>query len=72
MSVGEMIKHQRIAYGLSQAELGERLGVGKGKIEKWECGCVEDIPLSKIQAMAKLFNIKPSKLIEDEGVASLK
>ena len=70
MTVGEVIKSRRIALGLSQVELGERLGVGKGKIEKWECGDVEDIPLSKLQTMATLFRIKPSELIEDENVDS--
>ncbi len=70
MSVGELIKSQRIAYGLTQAELGDRLGVGKRRIEKWESGYVADIPLSKVQTMAKLFGITTSWLINDEIVDS--
>ena len=68
MTVGEMIKSQRIACGLSLDDLSERLGVAKGKIEKWECGYVDDMSLSKIISIAKLFKIKPSKLIEEDVV----
>lgn len=65
MTVGEKIKAQRKALGLTQTELGERLGVRKNAVSKWECGRVDDIPGSKIKAMAALFGVSPSYLIDD-------
>lgn len=66
MSVSDKIKHLRESMGLTQTELGEKLGVKKNAVSKWECGRVEDIPTSKIKAMAVLFNVPPSYLIDDE------
>ena len=66
MRISEKIKLLRESVGLTQTELGERLGVKKNAVSKWECGRVEDIPTSKIKAMASLFNVPPSYLIDDE------
>lgn len=67
MTVGEKIKQQRKALGLTQTELGERLGVQKNAVSKWETGRVDDIPGSKIRAMAELFGVAPSYLIDGDG-----
>lgn len=70
MSVGEKIKSLRKAMGLTQTELGERVGVKKNAVSKWECGRVEDIPTSTIKALATLFDVAPSYLIDDDKDAS--
>ena len=49
MGVGDKIKTLRKAMGLTQTELGERVGVKKNAVSKWECGRVEDIPTSTIK-----------------------
>ena len=67
MTVGEKIKQQRKALGMTQTELGEKLGVQKNAVSKWECGRVDDIPASKIKAMAALFGVPTSYLIDDEA-----
>lgn len=67
MTVGEKIKAERKALGLTQTELGEKLGVRKNAVSKWECGRVDDIPGSKIKMMAALFGVSPSYLIDDEA-----
>ena len=67
MTVGEKIRAERKALGLTQTKLGERLGVRKNAVSKWECGRVDDIPGSKIKAMAALFRVPPSYLIDDES-----
>lgn len=67
MTVGEKIKERRKALGLTQTELGERLGVQKNAVSKWETGRVDDIPGSKIRAMAALFGVTPSYLIDSEA-----
>ena len=66
MKVGDKIKYLRKSLGLTQTELGERVGVKKNAVSKWECGRVEDIPTSTIKALASLFDVPPSYLIDDE------
>ncbi len=68
MTIGEKIKMQRKSLGLTQTELGAKLGVQKNAVSKWECGRVDDIPSSKIKVMAQLFGVQPSYLIDDEIV----
>ena len=66
MNIGDKIKSLRKAADMTQTELGNKLGVKTNAVSKWECGRVEDIPMSKVKAMAKLFNVKISCLIDDE------
>lgn len=66
MTIGDKIRLHRKALGLTQTELGEKLGVKTNAVSKWECGRVDDIPTSKIKAMAKLFDVQPSYLIDEK------
>ena len=66
MTIGEKIKYHRKKLLLTQTELGEKLGVKTNAVSKWECGRVEDIPTSKIKAMAALFGVRRSYLIDEE------
>lgn len=70
MTIGEKIKHHRKLLRFTQTELGDRLGVKKNAVSKWECGRVDDIPASKIKQMAELFSVPLSYLIDDEAEAS--
>ena len=56
---------------MTQTELGEKLGVKTNAVSKWECGRVDDIPTSKIKAMAKLFDVQPSYLIDEKQPAPI-
>ena len=69
MTIGDKIRMHRKALGLTQTELGEKLGVKTNAVSKWECGRVDDIPTSKIKAMAKLFDVQPSYLIDEKQPA---
>lgn len=66
MTLGNKIRMHRKRLGMTQTELGEKLGVKVNAVSKWECGRVEDIPTSKIKALANLFEVPPSYLIDDE------
>lgn len=68
MRICDKIKSLRESMGLTQTELGEKLGVKKNAVSKWECGRVEAIPTSKVKAMAALFNVPPSYLIDDDEI----
>lgn len=57
------IKERRIAMGLTQEELAEKLGLQKSAIAKYENGRVENIKRSTIQNMANILHCKPSYLL---------
>ena len=67
MKTGEKIRMLRKQAGLTQTELGEKLGVKTNAVSKWECGRVEEIPMSKIKTMSTLFDVPPSYLIDDDA-----
>lgn len=62
MIIGDKIKFLRQELGLTQAELGDKLGVTKQAVYKYEKDSVGNIPLDKIALMAKIFNVSPSYL----------
>lgn len=63
MGMAERIKERRIAMGLTQEELGEKLGLQKSAIAKYENGRVENIKRSIISNMAKILNCSPCYLM---------
>ena len=63
MPMSDRIKELRLAAGLTQEELGEKLGLQKSAIAKYEKGRVENIKRSTIQAMAELFGVSPSYVL---------
>ena len=67
MTIGQKIKSLRKQHHMTQTELGERLGVKKNAVSKWETGRVEDIPAAKIKAMAGLFDVPASYLIDNDA-----
>ena len=71
MTVGEKIKALRKSIGLTQTELGQRVGVQKNAVSKWECGRVEDIPTSTIKQLANLFDVPASYLIDTDDSIDL-
>ena len=70
MTLGEQIQALRKAAGLSQEELGEKLGVARQSVSKWESGAT--VPeLDKLIAMSKLFGVSVGSLLgleESEGL----
>ena len=65
MNIGEKIKAARISKGLTQAELGELLGVQKSAIAKYENGRVVNIKRSTLQKISDVLGIRPAELISD-------
>lgn len=70
MEMGEYIKKLRTGenkYGkkMTQEELGKMLkpSVGRGAINKWELGNVENIRRTHIQQMADIFGVQPHELM---------
>lgn len=71
MTLGEQIQSLRKAAGLSQEELGDRLGVARQSVSKWESDTT--VPeLEKLIAISQLFGISMGALLgleEPEGAA---
>lgn len=63
MNMAERIKERRISMGFTQEELGEKLGLQKSAIAKYENGRVENIKRSVIANMAKVLECSPAYLM---------
>ena len=61
--MGKRIHDMRTECGLTMEQLGEKLGVGKSAINKWEKGEVEYIKRSYIAQMASIFHCSPAWLM---------
>ena len=68
MEMKDRIRERRLALGMTQEELADRLGLQKSAIAKYENGRVENIKRSIIQKMASVLECTPSYLLclEDE------
>ena len=62
-SIGDRIKNLRIMYGLSQEEVGNRVGVQRAAINKYEKGLVTNIPLTTVEKLATLFDVSPTYIV---------
>ena len=63
MTMGERIKALRTQQGLTQEELGEKVGVKKSAIYKYETGLVVNLKRSTIEKLAKALGVKPTYLM---------
>lgn len=68
MTMGERIRYLRESKGMTQEELGEKIGVQKSAIRKYEKGEVQNIKRSNIKKLADIFGVNPTYLmcLEDE------
>lgn len=65
MTLGEKIMHLRQSKGLSQEELGEKMGVSRQAVSKWETE--QTVPdVDKIIQMSKFFGVTTDYLLKDE------
>lgn len=66
MGMAEKIKERRNIMGLTQEQLGAKIGLQKSAIAKYENGRVENIKRSVIIAMAKVLECSPCYLMDWE------
>ena len=60
--IGDNIKRRREELGKTQVWLAEKTGESKQTIYKYETGIVSNIPLSKIEVIAKALSCDPGEL----------
>lgn len=63
MTTGERIKYYRKQAHLTQDELAQKIGTTKQNIYKYEKGVVDNIPLSRISAIASAADASPSEIL---------
>jgi len=59
MTLGERIRAHRKAVRMTQAELGQLLGVQSSAVSKWEKGRVDNLTIAQIARMAEIFGVSP-------------
>lgn len=67
MTTGEKIKMLRISKGMTQEELGKKVGVQRAAINKYEKGTVVNIKRSTLEKLASALNISPADLLDDNA-----
>lgn len=59
MNTGERIKYLREKRGYTLEELGNKIGVGKSTVRKWENGMIQNMRRDKIQSVAEVLGCSP-------------
>lgn len=62
MTTGEKIRTARVKKGYTLEELASIVGTSKQNIYKYETGIITNIPLPKVQAIAKALGVDPGWL----------
>ena len=62
-NTGDLIKKLRTDNGMTLEELGDKVGVGKSTVHKWENGMIANMKRDKIAKIAKVFGVSPSYLL---------
>ena len=61
--MAERIKRLRLRHEMTQEELGEKIGVKRAAINKYENGSVENMKRTTIEKMAVIFDVSPAYLM---------
>lgn len=62
-TMGQRIRNLRLANRMTLEELGEKLGVNRSAISKWELGETKNIKREHVEKMARLFEVPPAWLV---------
>ena len=68
-AIGERIRQLRSQLGISQSQLAEDIGESKQTLYKYETGIVTNIPLQKLEAIARVLDCPPAALVGWETAA---
>lgn len=71
MTTGDVIRKLRKEKGWTQQELGDRLGVQKSAIAKYESGRVKNLKRATIKKMAEIFNVDPMVFIDSDAITTI-
>lgn len=63
MEMGEKIKYHRERLHMTLEELGNKVGVGKSTVRKWENGMIANMKRDKIAKLAEALEVSPGYLM---------
>ena len=63
MDIGDKIKQLREQKGMTLEELGNKVGVGKSTVRKWETGMIANMRRDKIKKVADALDTSPEYLM---------
>lgn len=63
MTIGERIKYYRLAAGLTQQELADKIGVKLAAVSKYELGTVDNLPISRVERIADALGITGGQIM---------
>ena len=63
MNMGEKIYYLRTKNSMTLEELGNKVGVGKSTVRKWENGMIANMKRDKILKVAEALNTTPAYLM---------
>lgn len=66
MQIGLYIKKLREEKGLTQEQLGEKVGVKKAAVQKWESGTVVNLKRKTIMQLAEIFNVPAHSFVSED------
>lgn len=69
MKVGDLLKKLRTDKDLSLDDVAKQLGLARQTLYKYETGLITNIPLTRIEELAKIYNVTPGYIMgwEDEN-----
>ena len=70
MEIGEKIKEFRLKRGLTQTELGEKLGIVKSAVCQVERGAEANLTIDRVRAFADALGCSIYDLIDEKPTAS--
>ena len=65
-NIGSMIRNERLRKGLTQEELGERIGVGKAQISKIESG--KGLTIKTVTRVLDALGMSASVVLKNEQI----
>ncbi len=69
MSLGSRMRDARLRQDLTLEQVGEKAGVSRATIQRYEKGVISNIPSDRIEAIARALDVTPSYLMgwDDTG-----
>lgn len=62
--VNELIKSRRLELGMTLEEVGDKVGVGKSTVRKWETGLIENMRRDNLVSLAEVLQLSPLELLD--------
>lgn len=66
MTVNEKIKQRRLELGLTLEQVGDKVGVGKSTVRKWEIGKIKNMGRDKVALLSIALKMSPMDLIDED------